>query len=234
MKKLIIPAYYPPATRFLVPWNYQTEDGADRVPLFPSKPDSWVLHSAEGNNSLRWFGDLKKNLRFSHLWFGKKGEIEQYGDLRRISWTQREGNFWGWSAETEGYATEPLTEAQIEALAQWHVWCRASDDRANRPSQHGIGTHSMGGASWGGHACPGPIRSAQRAKIVTRAREIRAEQEAPEMELTDVVYTESNGVQVNVMMCLRSMYRLGLTLSNEDTAEDINVIRKAVTSPTGK
>lgn len=224
-----IPAFYPPAELFLVPWNYQRKNGIDRVPLFTKKPDSWVLHEAETDDSLRWFRDLKKNLRFSHLWFGKDGEIEQYGDLRRISWAQVRGNKWGWSLETAGHADEPLTDAQLTALARWHVWCGAKDQIANSVNGRGIGTHSMGGAAWGGHACPGVIRAGQRKEIIRRARKIRAEQRKEhDMELGDIVYTETNGVPVDVRMCLRSVYRLGLAISNNDTVGDVNVIRAAV------
>jgi hypothetical protein len=161
--------FYPRATRFLVPWNYQRKNGVDRVPLFIEKPDSWVLHVAETDGPLRWFRDLKTNLRFSHLWFGKNGEIEQYGDLRRISWAQVNGNKWGWSLETAGHADEPLTDAQLNELAKWHVWCGAKDEVTDSVNGHGIGTHVMGGAAWGGHECPGKIRAGQRHEIIRRA-----------------------------------------------------------------
>jgi hypothetical protein len=224
-----ITAFYPPAEKLIVPWNYQHERGVDRVPLFPSKPHSWVLHVAEGNNSLRWFGDLKTNLRFSHLWFGKKGQVEQYGDLRRFSWAQRNGNGWGWSCETEGHDDESLTEAQLNALARWHVWCGARDKIASSPSGSGIGTHSMGGAAWGGHACPGPIRAAQRNEIIRRAIALRAghHQEDDDMNLDDKVSTSKDKHSFDVQDALRGAY-IGVLAIRNDIVEIKNQLSTAL------
>jgi hypothetical protein len=208
--------FYPRATRFLVPWNYQRENGVDRVPLFIEKPDSWVLHVAETDGPLRWFRDLKTNLRFSHLWFGKDGEVEQYGDLRRISWAQVNGNKWGWSLETAGHADEPLTDAQLTELARWHVWCGAADRVTDYVTGHGIGTHSMGGAAWGGHACPGVIRAGQRQEIIRRAIALRAgtDPEEDEMKTTDPIKL-SNGTTTTVERILGSMYLGTLAIRNQ-------------------
>jgi hypothetical protein len=41
---------------------------------------------------------------------------------------------------------------------------------ADAPGQPGIGTHQMGGAAYGGHACPGPVRASQRSTIIDLAR----------------------------------------------------------------
>lgn len=201
----------------------------------------WILHVVTSDGSpYGYFSSLPKGKRkFSHLWVAKDGRVEQYQKLTLRSWAQMAGNPYWWSVETEGEEDEPLTGAQIKTLARWHVWCGAQDVAVSSPSRRGIGTHSMGGAAWGGHACPGKIRSAQRKEILAEAKRLRAGSAGGkslehEMDLDDVVYTESNGVPVDVKMCLRAAYRVGLALSNEGTVEDINVIRKAVTSDARK
>ena len=50
----------------------------------------------------------------------------------------------------------------------------------NSPSTGGLGTHSMGGAAWGGHACPGDVRAAQRGEVIRRAQAIRGGGSAPQ------------------------------------------------------
>jgi hypothetical protein len=41
---------------------------------------------------------------------------------------------------------------------------------ANAPGVKGFGTHAMGGQSWGGHPCPGPIRTLQRSTMLAKAQ----------------------------------------------------------------
>jgi len=135
----------------------------------------WVEHVVVGNGDPH---DLFEhappgNRRFSHLWFAKSGVVKQYQRLSHDSWAQVAGNDSYWSCETEGDPSEPLTEQQLDALARWHVWSGTADAIATAPGQRGIGTHQMGGAAWGGHACPGPIRAGQRAEILRRAAIIR-------------------------------------------------------------
>lgn len=135
----------------------------------------WVEHVVIGNGDVH---DLFEhappgNRRFSHLWFAKDGRVRQYQDLAHDSWAQVGGNDSYWSCETEGFPSEPLTDAQLDALARWHVWSGTADAIATIPGQRGIGTHEMGGAAWGGHACPGPIRAGQRAEILRRAAALR-------------------------------------------------------------
>jgi hypothetical protein len=162
---MAVPAIYPAAAQR--PVSY-----AGSVGTFSATPLGWILHVVVGDGS-PW-GTFEHapagSRRFSHLWVAKTGAVEQYQRLDRISWAQAAGNSTYWSVETEGFSTEPLTDAQLDALAAWHAWCGAADQVANAPGQRGIGTHEMGGAAWGGHACPGPIRAAQRAEIIRRSR----------------------------------------------------------------
>ena len=145
------------------PVSYRAEAG-----LFEAKPLGWILHCQVGNGSLHdYFNRLKSPSRkFSTAWVGKDGKSEQYAELHNKSWAQASGNGIYWSFETEGLPNEPLTRAQIETLAIWHEFLGVSDSLANKPGEQGIGTHSMGSTDWGGHACPGTVRSAQRTEIL--------------------------------------------------------------------
>lgn len=158
---------YPLATQRPVP--YAGEAGLMRGPI------GWILHVVVGDGSpWRTFTEaVPPNRRFSHLWVSKRGTVEQYAPLGSKSWAQAAGNGWYWSVETEGVPGEPLTDSQLNALAAWHVWCGAPDMLAEAPGQPGIGTHYMGGAAWGRHSCPGPIRAAQRTEILRRAAALR-------------------------------------------------------------
>ena len=190
--------------------NYWRDPGK-----FISTPRGWILHVAESSGSLyHYFNGLTSpNRKFSHLWVGRNGRIEQYGDLSYKSWAQVAGNGAWWSVETEGFATEPLTDAQIAALAAWHVWCGASDTLAYSPRGYGIGTHSMGGAAWGGHECPGEIRAAQRAQIICAAQALRRQEKEIEMNLNDTIKL-SNGDTATVGQCIGGTYLSNLKVMN--------------------
>jgi len=157
------------------------------VPFWPSAgrfsaaPIGWILHVTVMNGSpwSLFTNSQPPSRRFSHLWFAKSGQVEQYAPLSSISWAQVSGNPTYWSCETEGFPAEPLTSAQLDALAAWHVFSGASDALAQAPGQHGIGTHYMGGLAWGGHSCPDPVpgagpRSRQRPAIISAAQVLRS------------------------------------------------------------
>lgn len=147
------------------------------VPLFAKVPDGWILHVAEGKGSLfnLFNHNVKGQRKFSTGWVDKNGTVEMYGSLYREPWAQVAGNSSYWAFETEGFSTEPLTDPQIWALARIHALLsiaagRNYDQVINAPGKVGIGTHSMGGAAWGGHACPGNVRAAQRGVIIERSK----------------------------------------------------------------
>lgn len=150
------------------------------VPTFSRIPLGWVLHVTAGNGDV--FNMFNQNTpgsrKFSTLWVGKNGAIRMYGSLSRESWAQVDGNSQYWSVETEGFPNEPLTGHQINSLARIHAGLELAAGQdyshiANAPGQRGIGIHSMGGAAWGGHACPGDIRAGQRSEILHRARRVQ-------------------------------------------------------------
>jgi len=159
---------YPHAT--WEPVSYAPEAG----PL--AAPHGWVLHIQDGRGDPGPYfrGLVKPNRKFSHLWFAYDGSVRQYGSLAGASGAQGDGDPEWWSVETEGLPGEPLTGAQLDALAQWHAWCGAASLLASSPSGRGIGTHAMGGGAWGGHPdCPTTARAGQRQEILRRAEILR-------------------------------------------------------------
>jgi hypothetical protein len=203
----MVSSRYPPAK--WRPVSYIGEAGS--LPF----PCGWVLHVVVGNGSPfgTFQGAKSPNRRYSHLWVAKDGRVEQYQRLDRMSWAQASGNSSWWSVETEGFVDEPLTDAQIRALAVWHVWCGAKDAVADSTSARGIGTHSMGGAAWGGHECPGALRAAQRQQIIDRARALRSGR-GDDMELTDHVDRPDDGQQITVKQAIRGAYLTSLDVRN--------------------
>ena len=183
----MIPDLYPAAT-------WEPVSYAGEASLMSHGSIGWVEHVVVGNGDPH--GGFEHappgNRRFSHLWFAKDGRVRQYQDLRHDSWAQADGNDSYWSCETEGQPSEALTDAQLDALAAWHVWSGTDDAIATIPGQRGIGTHEMGGAAWGNHRCPGQIRAAQRGDIIRRARIIRAG--GDDMQLSELAGWDVSGL----------------------------------------
>jgi hypothetical protein len=106
----------------------------------------------------------------------KTGELKQYVPLNRVAWAEVNGNGEWHSVETEGYPAELLTAAQFETFARLLAWghtnCGWPLQVTDSPSGYGVGTHQMGGAAWGGHACPGSLRASQRPALIARANQL--------------------------------------------------------------
>ncbi|MFD9517075.1 N-acetylmuramoyl-L-alanine amidase [Streptomyces sp. NPDC059979] len=133
-----------------------------------------VLHVQEGENSLHdRFSDPAVESS-SHFWVSQSGEIEQYVSAHDRAWAQSAGNPSWLSVETSGFAHRPLTAQQVDSVARIYAWGMAQHgwplEPASTPLGRGFGIHSMGGRAWGGHACPGPLRSAQTGEILSAAR----------------------------------------------------------------
>lgn len=133
----------------------------------------WILHVAEMNGSPFDLFDTPGSDKVSTGWVANDGRVEQYLSVTERPWAQKAGNSSYYAWETEGFHTEPLTDAQVRSLAKIHVWHETPDNVIDSPGGRGIGTHSMGGADYGGHACPGTIRAAQRGLIISTAQQIR-------------------------------------------------------------
>lgn len=136
-----------------------------------------VLHVEQGSEAgtAAWFCNPKSQAS-SHFGVAKTGAVDQFVDTSLQSWAQAAGNASYWSVETEGFATEPLTDAQVQAVADLYRWLHSQPEAAfdfvlaEKPGGLGLGWHGMGAAAWGGHTgCPGDLRKAQRARILTLA-----------------------------------------------------------------
>ncbi|MEU7728578.1 peptidoglycan recognition family protein [Streptomyces sp. NPDC040724] len=135
-----------------------------------------VMHVQEGENSLHdRFSDPAVECS-SHFWVAQSGEIEQYVSAHDRAWAQAAGNPSWLSVETSGFARRPLTAQQVASVARIYAWGMAQHGwplaSASTPLGRGFGIHSMGGRDWGGHACPGSLRSAQTGEILSAVREM--------------------------------------------------------------
>jgi hypothetical protein len=140
-------------------------------------PIGLVLHVQQGNGSLfTWFDNPASQVS-STLWAGKSGQREQYVPSDVRAWAQAAGNATYDSIETEGFDTEPLTDAQIETVAQAYAegvrtfgWALLV---THTPGSPGLIMHADGGVAWGNHpGCPGTLRAAAATQIIARATEI--------------------------------------------------------------
>lgn len=133
-----------------------------------------VLHVQQGNNDLGGeFNDASAQAS-SNFWVAKDGTLVQYVDSATVAWAQAAGNGSYCSVETQGFTTEPLTDAAMTTLARLYQWGHQVHGwpfiLAEVPGQVGFGWHGMGGGAWGGHTgCPGDLRKAQRPEILRRA-----------------------------------------------------------------
>lgn len=169
---------------------------------FPCVNGSWgsgammgaVMHTMVGTltGTIETFNNPAAQVS-AHFGINQAGQIWQFGPIGKgwVAWAQAAGNEAWYSIEhaDDKNPDIPLTDAQITASAQL-VECLSAF--AGFPLQvsdstgvKGYGTHSMGGAAWGGHTCPDlppqHVRSGQRQAIIALAKEIRG-QVAPQPE----------------------------------------------------
>lgn len=176
--------WYPAATPILLP--------SHGGPLAECR--GLIEHVQQGNGTLRHEFADPAGQKSAHLWFAKNGAVEQYVPLSLRSWAQIAGNAAWHSAETEGYDTEPLTDAQVRSLAAFYRWAAGEwgypYDLAESPSGRGFGWHGMGGDAWGHPRCPGNLRKSQRAAIIALAEDPHPappEDDVTEQDKKDIV-----------------------------------------------
>lgn len=94
----------------------------------------------------------------SHLWLSRTGEFDQYVSFADKAWAQAASNPYWISVECAGKDTDDYTPIQIQRLGEFFAWGMRAfgwpPEITDSPAGHGIGTHRMGGAAWGGHSCP--------------------------------------------------------------------------------
>ena len=139
---------------------------------------------------ITWFNNPKAQAS-AHFGIAQDGTIHQFGPLGTgwEAWHAMAANpaWYGIEHADHGNPDNPLTDAQIIASAQVVECLSAFADFplriTNDPGGLGYGTHSMGGAAWGGHTCPDRppehVRSSQRPAIIALAKQIRAGASAP-------------------------------------------------------
>jgi hypothetical protein len=136
-----------------------------------------VIHVQQGDNSTYDQDNDPTRQVSSTWWCGKSGVLQQMLDTDVTPWTQVEGNSIFNSVECEGFSTEPMTTAQVDKLGELYAWGHLNLDWPLQTCDHdghGLTTHAhypsgLVDESWGGHACPGPIRAAQLPAILKAA-----------------------------------------------------------------
>lgn len=159
--------WYPQATKRLLTEPSWSDRGGTKIIGF-------VPHVQVGHNSLHRYFSNRSNQVSSHLWLSYSGVLEQYMPFSVAAWSQAAGNKAWVTCECEGFPGEKYTDAQINRLAEFFKWGANNFgwklQITDTPSVGGLGTHVMGGAAWGGHSCPGPLRAGQRIDILRKAQ----------------------------------------------------------------
>jgi hypothetical protein len=161
------PVLYPPA-------RYRPVRNRSGVMVQPTR--GLIAHVQVGNGSLFGWFDNPQSQVSAHLWLSRAGEFEQYVPFDQRAWAQAAGNPYWISCECEGRPDEDYTAAQIRGLGQLFAWGIQQfgwkAEITDSPDGYGLGTHRMGGAAWGGHECPGPIRAGRRGDILAAALDL--------------------------------------------------------------
>lgn len=154
-----------------------------------------ILHVMEGSyeGTNNWFHNPAAEAS-AHLGAAKDGRAGQWVPLDDKAWAEVSGNPSYASIENEGYMGQSLTLEQLHtcacALAYLHIHHDVPLALANHPGERGLGYHSMGGASWGGHPCPGAPIVAQRPQILQIASDLINPRKQEETEM--ITYLQAN------------------------------------------
>jgi hypothetical protein len=108
---------------------------------------------------------------------GQLVPIDEWVEIGDRAWAEAAGNQRWLSYEGEGHADEPMDTGQLSELAQLYAWLHNEIAvswfpfrTSHSPTEHGLGTHAMGGDAWGAHpGCPGSKRTAQLPFVIAKA-----------------------------------------------------------------
>lgn len=136
-----------------------------------------VVHVQEGDGDVWGWFDSPAARASSHWWVSKTGVLEQYVSADTVAWAEVAGNSGYHSVETEGEDNEPLTAAQVAAIARLYAWGAKAFGWPDQTCDHGgrgLTTHAhypsgVPDPAWGGHPCPGPLRAAALPAILEQA-----------------------------------------------------------------
>lgn len=107
-------AWYPGATRRPGPaWKTSGDRSSTRGAVYHSVEGSLAsaLAVLDGSRESSW-----------HLTNPKVGKMLQHYPIGKLCWHARGGNDWSPGVENEGRAGEPLTESQVQNLADFSAW----------------------------------------------------------------------------------------------------------------
>jgi hypothetical protein len=166
-----------------------------------------VVHVQVGSGSC--YSEFNNpNSQASSTWQAMKdGTLLQFVDADYIAWTEMAGNGNYDSVETEGLPDEPFTDPQASTLAKLMAW---GNQEFRWPltlvdhGESGITTHAHYPSgdpdpTWGGHPCPGTVRSQQLPSIVKYAATLVAAPTPPtpnppqEVEMFFAPHPSGNG-----------------------------------------
>lgn len=150
---------------------------SNRGPGLRTRTRGAVLHVNDGPDVSLWSWVNNPSSDMScHFQVRVDGTIEQYLDTTELSWCQRSGNNDWISIEMPTHPDTGMSSAQIAAAARILAWLHQLYgfplQLTSDPYGAGLGWHGMGaaaGVDWGHPDCPGDIRLAQRAQILTAA-----------------------------------------------------------------
>lgn len=134
----------------------------------------FVPHCQVGNGSLADFFNRSATQASTHFWISKTGVLEQYVDTDDKAWAEGAGNAYFISSEFEGQVDEPMTSQQLDMGGRLIAWTYQNVGQFplavnEHPDGQGITPHYAGGAAWGGHSCPGPLRFQQYPELILAA-----------------------------------------------------------------
>jgi hypothetical protein len=167
--------------------------------------DIVVVHIAEGTfeGTIAWQKNPRAKVS-SHFIVARDGRIAQMVDTDIRSWTQRKGNPRCVSIENEGKLPTKLSPSQITANAKILAWCHQTHgiplQLTDKPSQRGLGHHSMGaehGEDWGHSACPGPDIKAQKPAILQQAIDLVNGEDVEAKQLLTVLRDQLPGTYLD-------------------------------------
>ena len=134
----------------------------------------FIPHVQVGDGSLHDFFDNPARQASAHFWISKTGTLEQYVDTDDKAWAEAAGNPYFISCEFEGQVDEPMTSQQLDMGGRLIAWVYGNVGQFplvvnQSPDGNGITPHFAGGAAWGNHSCPGPLRFQQYDELILAA-----------------------------------------------------------------
>jgi len=145
-------------------------------------PRLYIVHIAERfyEGTISWFNNPNAQAS-SHFVISKTGKIAQLVETNDTAWHAGTANDHSIGVENAGFATEALTQDQLDANARIYAWSmRQYDDisawlNTNPSTGSGLSYHGLGvNIGWGHGACPGPRIIDQLPTILKRAKIINA------------------------------------------------------------